>query len=124
MANPMSMKWQDWVTLVVGIWLFFSPWLLGFHAAMPAASWNFFVVGIAFVIFAAFGLNLRTAWEEWVNLALGIWMVVSPWVLAFHATVDARDDAVIVGLIVVVMAIWTLAGRHTSVAVGDRSLTH
>ncbi|HEY7902896.1 MAG TPA: SPW repeat protein [Casimicrobiaceae bacterium] len=124
MANQMAMKWQDWVTLVVGVWLLFSPWLLGFYTAIPAASWNFFMAGFAFAIFAAVGLNLRTAWEEWVNMALGIWMIASPWVLGYRGTIAARDDAVIVGLVVAVMAVWTLAERHTAVAVGNQSLTH
>ena len=68
--QPMAMKWQDRVTLVLGVWLLFSPWILGFHSSMPGASWNFFLLGIAFVVFAAFGLSLRTAWEEWVTLVL------------------------------------------------------
>jgi hypothetical protein len=124
MANPMAMKWQDWVTLVVGMGLLFSPWLVGFSTTVPAASRDFFIAGIAFSIFAAFGLSLRTAWETWVNLALGIWMIASPWVLGFRGTLAARDAAVVVGLVVVVMAVWTLAERHTPMAVGDRTLTH
>lgn len=125
MANSRTMKWQDWVTLVLGVWLFFSPWILGFYSAMPGASWNFFVLGVAFVVFAAFALNLRTLWEEWVNLVLGIWMIISPWILAYNANTTARDDAVIVGIIVAVMAIWTLAARSSRIEdVTDRSLTH
>ncbi len=104
-VNPRNTRWQDWVSLVLGIWLFFSPWILSFYSAMPAASWNFFVLGVAFVVFAAFGLNLRTLWEEWVNLVLGIWMIISPWVLQYNANSAARDDAVIIGVIVAVMAI-------------------
>ncbi|HEV8502475.1 MAG TPA: SPW repeat protein [Casimicrobiaceae bacterium] len=124
MANPMAMKWQDWVTLVVGIGLLFSPWLFGFSTAVPTASWDFFIAGIAFAIFAAFGLSLRTAWETWVNLALGIWTIASPWVLGFRGTLAARDAAVVVGLVVVVMAVWTLAARHAPMPAGERSLTH
>ena len=113
MANQtVTRRWQDWVTLVLGIWLFISPWALGFYAGMSAASWNFFIVGAAFVVFAVAALNLRTLWEEWVNLVLGIWMIVSPWVLGFSGTSGARDDAIIVGLIVGVMSIWALAERH------------
>jgi hypothetical protein len=113
MANQtIDRRWQDWVTLVLGIWLFISPWALGFYAGMAAASWNFFIVGVAFVVFAVAALNLRTLWEEWVNLVLGIWMIVSPWVLRFNGTAAARDDSIIVGLIAAAMAIWALAERH------------
>jgi len=92
--------------------------------AVPTASWDFFIAGIAFAIFAAFGLSLRTAWETWVNLALGIWTIASPWVLGFRGTLAARDAAVVVGLVVVVMAVWTLAARHAPMPAGERSLTH
>jgi hypothetical protein len=113
MANQTTnRRWQDWVTLVLGIWLFISPWALGFYAGMTAASWNFFIVGVAFVVFAVAALNLRTLWEEWVNLVLGIWMIVSPWVLRFNGTSVARDDAIIVGLIAAAISIWAIAERQ------------
>jgi hypothetical protein len=120
----MAMKWQDWVTLVLGVWLFFSPWILGFYASIPGASWSFFLIGIAFVVFAAFGLRTRTAWEEWVTLILGLWMIVSPWILAFSSTIPARDDAVIVGVINAAMAIWALAERRAGGIARDESVAH
>jgi len=125
MANFMMKKWQDWVTLVLGIWLFFSPWILRFHPALPGPSWNFFLLGIAMVVFAAFALNLRTLWEEWVNLALGIWMIISPWVLRFSDNSAARDDAIVVGVIVALISIWALADSRTPIApISDRPLPH
>jgi hypothetical protein len=125
MANSMTRKWQDWITLLLGIWLFFSPWILGFYPVLPGPSWNFFLLGIAMVVFAAFALNLRTLWEEWVNLALGIWMIISPWVLRYSANTTARDDAIVVGVIVALMSIWALAERRTPVAeIGDHPLPH
>lgn len=102
-------RWQDWVSLILGIWLFFSPWLLDFRSSMPAQSWNFFIVGIAFIVFAGYALNLRTIWEEWVNLALGVWMIISPWALGYSANAAARDDAIAVGIIVGLLSIWSLA---------------
>jgi hypothetical protein len=113
-------RWQDWVTLIVGIWLFFSPWILGFYSEMPTASWNFFLVGAAFVVFAGFGLNLLSRWEEWVNLVLGIWMIISPWVLQYSGNTTPRDDAVIGGVIVAVMAIWAMADRNTHIGTHSR----
>ena len=105
-------RWQDWVTLVLGIWLFISPWALRFEPGMPAQSWNFYVLGVAFFVFAIGAINMRTLWEEWVTLVLGIWMIISPWVLAYSGNVNARDDAVIVGVIIGAMSIWALAVPH------------
>ena len=49
------------------------------------------------------------AWEEWTEAILGLWMVISPWALAFSHVREAMYSAVAVGLIVVLLALWTLA---------------
>lgn len=105
-------RWQDWINLLLGIWLFFSPWILGFRSEMPGQSWNFYVIGAAFFVFAVAALNMRSLWEEWVNLVLGIWMIISPWVLRYSGNPSARDDAVVVGIVVAVLSIWALAEKH------------
>ncbi|MEN2982872.1 MAG: SPW repeat protein [Thermus sp.] len=38
-------RWQDWVNLVLGVWLILSPWLLGF-SGLTNATWNAILVGI------------------------------------------------------------------------------
>jgi hypothetical protein len=43
-------------------------------------------------------------WEEWINLLLGVWVLVSPWVLSFSAQTTARWAHVGIGLIVAVLA--------------------
>ena len=43
-------------------------------------------------------------WEEWVNGAIGLWLIVSPWLLGFTDLRAAMWNAVICGVIVVVMA--------------------
>lgn len=107
-----SMRWQDWLSLVLGIWLFVSPWLLDFHSQIPAESWNFFAVGAAFAVFAAVGLGLRSHWEEWINLALGIWLILSPWVLFYNDNARASGDAMVIGAIVTVLSIWAIGVRN------------
>ena len=120
-STTTNKRWQDWANLVLGIWLFVSPWVLGFYSNIPRDSWNFFLVGAALVVFAAFALNLRNLWEEWVNLALGVWMAISPWALNYSANAAARDDAVLVGVIVAVLSLWSLSESHFGRA---RQLTH
>jgi SPW repeat-containing protein len=48
------------------------------------------------------------AWEEVVNILLGIWMVISSWVLGV-ASRAAETNAVIVGLLVILFAAWAMA---------------
>ena len=54
-------EWEDWINLVLGAWLFFSPWIFGYaHAA--AAAWNSWIVGVLIAGIAIWGVAAaRTA---------------------------------------------------------------
>ena len=36
--------WQEWISLLLGIWIFIAPWILGF-AGYPSAAWDHWIVG-------------------------------------------------------------------------------
>lgn len=107
----MKGRWQDWVNLVLGAWLFFSPWILQYATGGPGA-WNSYVFGIGIVVFAAIALFAPQKWEEWVNFALGVWLIISPWVLEFRSDV-ATWNVVILGILV---GIFSLSGMATQPA--------
>lgn len=47
------------------------------------------------------------AWPGWlnvINILAGIWLIVSPWVLGFTSNTTALWNAVILGIIVLVIA--------------------
>lgn len=46
---------------------------------------------------------------DWVNLILGIWVLVSPWVLAFSASTGATWSAVVLGVLVIAASAWALS---------------
>lgn len=98
--------WQDWVNLVVGLWLFISPWLgLG---ELSSAAWNSWILGAAIAIFAIAALSLPKKWEEWVNVVLGIWVIIAPFVLGFSTESGAMWNHLIVGVLVLIVALWAL----------------
>ena len=103
----MTRCWQDWVNLVLGLWVLISPWALRFATAEHA--WNAYLVGAGIAILAAAALIAFQPWEEWVNLALGAWLLISPWLLGFSTATIAMWNAVIIGALVVVFAGWALA---------------
>ena len=102
-------RWQDWVNLLLGIWLFLSPWLLGYVAASTAAAWNAWILGVALVVFSAIAVSMPQVWEEVINVLIGIWMVISPWLVGFSHTRSAETNAVIVGIVAIVLAGWAMA---------------
>lgn len=99
--------WQDPVNALVGACLIISPWALGFQSA-AAAMLNATLVGLVLVAAALGAILVPRAWEEWTEFALGLWLLASPWVLGFAHLSDARLGAVIAGVVVTVLSLWTL----------------
>ena len=80
-------RWQDWANLVLGLWLFISPRVLG-YSAETAAAWNAYVIGAGIVVFAFIAARMPKAWEEIINMVLGVWLVLSPFVLGYSAVTE------------------------------------
>lgn len=99
--------WQDPVNALLGAWLVLSPWAIGF-ADHQVATINFVIVGALLVAAAVGAIVVPKAWEEWVEVALGVWLVASPWVLGFAGVTLAMQDALFCGLLVTVLALWVL----------------
>lgn len=102
-----SNAWQDWANLILGLWLFASPWLIHFTGA-TAAAWNAWIFGAIIAILAAAALYEAQRWEEWTNVVLGIWVAVSPWLLGFSGDQMTMWNALVVGILVLCIAGWEL----------------
>jgi hypothetical protein len=100
--------WQDAVNVVLGAWLALSPWAMGYAADMTPMT-NALIVGLALIAVALGAILVPRAWEEWSEAALGLWAMVSPWVLGFAGHYDARLVAVATGAVILALALWTLA---------------
>lgn len=107
-TNETEMRWQDWGNFIIGAWLFISPWVLQYPSDIPSAAWNAYLLGAAIVIFAAFAVYMPRVWEEGLNTVLGLWMIVSPWVLGFASHQEVTMNAVIVGALVTILAVWAM----------------
>lgn len=56
--------------------------------------------------------TLKTQWRDSANLLLGIWLIVSPWVLGFTDVTYAVWNAYALGVIIVVAALAALFAFH------------
>lgn len=91
--NPQrDSRWEDWINALLAIWFFLSPWILQFgsraHTSMTTgvagmASWNVWVLSVIVFLVAISAIGRLNLWQEWVNLLLGIWIFIAPWVLNF-----------------------------------------
>jgi hypothetical protein len=92
----------------LGAWLFVSPWALKYAGELPKAAWNAYILGAAIVIFAAVAVSMPKAWEEGLNIVLGIWTIISPWVLGFASSRNVATNTTVVGILVTALAIWAM----------------
>lgn len=100
-------RWQDQVILLLGLWLIVSPWALAYVIGSPIAV-NVQVAGAVIALLALFDLYKTYAWAVILNLLIGLWVAVSPWVDALADRSAMMTNNVIVGAAVIVLALWEL----------------
>ncbi len=107
-------QWEDWCDWALGIWLLLSPWILLFERDSVAMR-NAVIVGGLVVLTEAVTLSIFYVWEEWINVVLGAWLVVSPWVLGV-ASPAAKADFVIAGLLIAALALYEVSQARQDAA--------
>ncbi|MBI3434732.1 MAG: SPW repeat protein [Proteobacteria bacterium] len=95
----------DVINLALGIGLMSTPWIFGF-TGVEMASRNAWIAGAIVGVAAIAALVAFAAWEEWVNVALGLWIAISPWALSVHLAIGdtALRVQVAIGLVIAVLA--------------------
>jgi len=116
-------KWRneqilDVYNVILGAILILSPWLFAFER--EPARLDAWMTGIAVMVVSIAALWVFSEWEEWTRLLLGLWMIVSPWLLGFAHTA-AMHIAIGVGLMVVYLAILELWLIHYAPEQGSRA---
>ena len=108
--------------LVLGMILFFSPWLFGLSAG---AQWQTAsIIGIFIAVSSIAALAAFAVWEEWLNLGAGLALIVSPWLLGFQESSAMTIDAVIGAMVAALAAVgvWLAAAAASQVKASlDRS---
>ena len=97
---------------ILGMSLILSPWL--FHFAPGVESWNAWAGGGVVAILSIAALFDSTEWMEWLSLIVGLWILVSPWVLKFPGSTDAMRTDAFFGLIIAAIAAMELWMFHRS----------
>ena len=83
-------------------------------AASDATMWSLYIVGIAVAALAVAAIYAFQAWEEWTNVGLGVWLLISPWALGFSSSTLLMWNAVIAGVLIAVLAGWAIAPPQDS----------
>ena len=96
--------WQDVASLVVGVWLVVSPFVLGMAGA---AAWLTIALGLGVILFAVEAFVIPSYLEEWGEMLLGLALVVAPWTVGYEPGA-ATVSSVLSGLLVILFAVWEL----------------
>lgn len=101
-------RWQDWILVIGGAWLFVAPWVLG-TSTDAASSWNAWILAVLVVVAGWWSLARpgdRT--PEWLQVLYGAWLFLAPWVLGFSALAAAAWNAWITGAALLILSVWAL----------------
>lgn len=95
-------RWQDWMSFALGLWLAVSPWIVGYESD-HAATGNAAFVGVGLALGAHFQIGLDELWTEWINFAVGLWLLAAPFLLAFGSAA-AMANCIITGCFICALA--------------------
>ncbi|WP_051334515.1 SPW repeat protein [Bradyrhizobium sp. Ai1a-2] len=104
------LKWRnesalDLYNLAAAIFLLAAPWM--FVRVNPTAAIDLLISGAAIAILSLAAIIAFSVWEEWVNLLVGGWLIVSPWLLGFEHT-RAMHFSIVAGAVVMFMSLLEL----------------
>ncbi|CCD98292.1 SPW repeat protein [Bradyrhizobium sp. STM 3809] len=116
MSRPSAL---DIYTLGCGMFLTGAPWLFGF--VRGAGRLDAELVGIAVIVLSVAGVLAFADWEEWLKVALGLWLIAAPWLLGFVHT-PAMHVSIAIGIIVAFLSLLELWLAHDPDFAGDEHL--
>ena len=113
---PPEAQWASGITFLLGVWLVIAPWVLG-YSGQDNAVWNQVGVGAAIAIVALARVNAPDPWAplSWVNVVLGGWLIVAPFVLEYNATSNTDPiywNDIIVGAAILLLALISTTGAR------------
>jgi hypothetical protein len=105
-ATPLA-QLVDGLVFLTGLYLAISPWVIGFEGMHSIAA-NNLITGVALALMGA-GLASaygRTHGMAWVAPIVGIWTIITPWVIRGGvATTATTANNVVVGAVAVVAGV-------------------
>ena len=105
--------WQDVINLILGVWLFITPFIFEMTSSTGLAARNGYAFGIIICGLSIWALVQPQLWEEWTNLVVGLWLLISPFVLGFTADTAAMWNHIVVGVVVCLDAVLVVTTTPT-----------
>ena len=100
-------RWQDRVILLIGIWLILSPLVFGYPSTSAPAI-NTYVAGVIMALLAAFDHYKTYVWAVVLNIVIGAWVAVSPWLVGTVPDRPMTTSLLVSGIAAIVLGLWEL----------------
>jgi SPW repeat-containing protein len=117
MAQTPTVQFVEGLTLLAGLYLAISPWVVGFQSGSSDLRVTDLICGAAVALLAVgyAAVYGRTHGLSWVTPVIGAWTVVAPWViLGSNVNAGTVISNVITGGVILILGIVTtaMAGRR------------
>jgi O-antigen/teichoic acid export membrane protein len=96
-------SWEDWVGMLLGVLIGFSPWLAD-HQYDQAVMWNAVLVGALVLGLAQLEYVNLQRWEEVGEIACGLWLIASPFTFGYAEAGALQYWHFVLGAIVALLA--------------------
>jgi hypothetical protein len=101
-------RWVDLVNILLGLWLISSPWLMNFSTEDRAAALSAWIMGSGLIVLAVIAMFKPATLRDALALVVGVWLMVSPWVLGHAAFSASSVNALVTGTLVSGYALWAM----------------
>ncbi|POX39327.1 hypothetical protein C3486_18720 [Streptomyces sp. Ru73] len=98
---------MDGPVFLIGLYCAISPWTLHFTANQPALVTHNLILGIAIGLLAL-GFTItpeRMYGMSWAMSAIGVWLIISPWIVGSSPDAGVVWNNVIVGALTVLLGL-------------------
>jgi hypothetical protein len=112
---PRKGDWEDVANIIFGFFLVLTPWLLD-YSELVVPAYNAWIAGVVIMAISLAAILKFTRWEEYLNIAVGLWLAVSPFLLGYWGEDLMTGTHVGVGILVAALAgyeIFYLADKTT-----------
>ena len=99
-----ALKLTTSLNILLGAWLFWSPWEFGVASSLNA--WNSWIVGASITALAIIRWihPLGSRRLSLFNLALAVWIIASPWIYSYTSETSRFVNSVCVGVLILILA--------------------
>lgn len=109
-------RWQDWFFMMLGTWVYITPWVLGAPSGSTAA-WVAWIFGLLIIAVATWALAVPDSqWPEVAQALLGALLFASPRVLSFTNLGAFSWGAWIAGIVLAALSFGAFVPLHQEMA--------